>query len=459
MQVYVVGGGLAGIQAALCLADAGLAVKLFERRTLLGGRASSFVEPGSGELVDNCQHVTMRCCTNLEALFLRLGVSGKISYQKSVPFLDAKGRRSVMSAVALPAPLHLLPSLLAHRSLRWREKLLLARAMFRVLREGPKFQAEKGRNFRVWLDECGQGDSLIEAFWAPLLVSALNEEVDRMEAALALRVVYEGLLAHREAWQVGLPSAALGEITAKPGLDALRKAGVEVVTGKAVSAVQIESANDKTLFRLQFSDGANAHADALILALTHRQALELLPAAQRQLPFFSRIEGLGVSPIVGVHLWFDGPVLEEPYLALLGRHVQWAFRHEGNYVGLVVSAARALESKSKEEILDLCLRELREALPLARQAQCLRSLVVKERAATFSAASGSQALRPGAATSIPGLFLAGDWIDTGWPATMEGAVRGGTLAAGALLNSIGKPSPALAPSLPTARLVRWLSRG
>lgn len=456
-RVLVLGGGLAGISSALALAEKGFAVSLFERRAALGGRASSFVEPGSGELVDNCQHVTMRCCDHFERLLQKLGAAGKISYQREIPMIDQGRRRSRIRASWLPAPFHLMPSLLWHRSLTLGEKISLSRAMLGVIREGPEFSSQKGRRLAEWLRERGQGQRQIDAFWGPLLVSALNEEIERMESRAALRVVYRGLLSRREAWQVGLPGAALGEITARPGLAALQKAGVRVALRK--TALRVELGEKSSPFRLRFTDGETAEGDALVLALAHPQIQDLLPESLRHDTFFARVAAIESSPIVGVHLWFDREILEQPYLAAIGGTVQWVFRHPGHYVGLVVSAARGLEGKGKEQILEACLDELRKLLPAAREAKLLRSLVVKERAATFSATPQGESLRPPARTPAPGLFLAGDWIDTGWPATMEGAVRGGLLAAEAALEFFGEPAKLIVPELPAAGLVRWLSRG
>lgn len=462
-RVLVVGGGLAGISAALALADAGLSVRLFERRALLGGRASSFADPDSGELVDHCQHVTMRCCTEFESLLVRLGAASKIAYQEEIPLLDAEGRRSRIRSSVLPAPLHLFPSLLAHRSLGFSQKLSLARAMWSLLREGPEFAAQRGKLFSSWLRDRGQGAAHIRAFWEPLLVSALNESIERMEARAALRVVYRGLLARRDGWQVGLPGAALAEITAKPGLEALRRAGVDVLAPCAIQSV--EHARKGTPFRLRFAGAGsdlaeNAQGEILVLAVAPHQLTSLLPPEFMATTPFAQINAMESSPIVAAHLWFDRQLLDSPCLALLGRRVQWIFRQPGNRLVLVVSAARELEAKDKDEILQLCLADLEAALPQAREARLLRSRVVKERWATFAATPQGEAARPETKTPISGLFLAGDWIDTGWPATMEGAVRGGLLAAQAVAEFAGISKNSRVVSQPcAARLVRWLARG
>ena len=452
--VAVVGGGIAGLAAALSLAEEGFAVSLFERRALLGGRASSFEDPASGELVDNCQHVSLRCCTNLDDFLRRVGASDAVPYCDRIDFLDPEGRRSSLRAGSLPAPFHLLPSLLRFRALSLREKWRLVRVAWTILRSDRGSEELERVDFRSWLLRHGQGERAIRLFWSPLLVSALNEEVERASARAALQVVFEGLLKNRRGFHVGLPRVPLAAIYSEKGLAALASRGVRV--GLRRNAVAIEVAEGRAT-AIRFADGSREAAGSIVAAVPFPQLRELLPAEARG--FLAPLAGLQTSPILGIHLWFDRTVTTPGFAALLGRRMQWAFAKEaGRYLCLVVSAARDFERPPKEEIVETALREVRECFPAAREARLLKALVVRERNATFSPAPGAEALRPGAATPVRGLFLAGDWTACGWPATMEGAARSGYLAAEALLGERGIERRIVRDPLPAGRLVRRFAK-
>ena len=416
----------------------------------------------------------MACCTNLEDFYRRAGASGKIRYYPRVVFLDRQGRRSELRAWPLPAPLHLAPSFLGLPFLDWRDKRAIGRAMMRIARQhGPGPDAD-ALSMLDWLRAQGQTDAAIERVWRTVLVSALDEELDRASARYGVDVFWKAFLKNRRGFEVGIPSVPLGDLYGGCRA-AIEMRGGAVRTRAAVRALRLAPAaggNPGRVSAAVLDDGAELVADVFLSALPHDALLDLLPPELAESePVFSRLRGLRTSPITGVHLWLDRVVTEEPYFALLDRTTQWIFNktklysnssaadvpvaagarpavpadassvpeRAAQYLQLVISASYSLVEKSRQEIVDLCWKEVQESLPAARSARLLKSTVVKEVAATFSPAPGSDRLRPGAHSPLQNLYLAGDWTDTGWPSTMEGAVRSGYLAAEAILADDGQP--------------------
>jgi zeta-carotene desaturase len=424
-RVLIAGGGLAGLSAAAALSGAGFDVDLFEARGFLGGRATSYSLPSSegSEVIDNCQHVLLACFTNLLDLYERLGVRDRIRFHREFYFVEPGGRVSTLRAGRLPAPLHFLGSFGALRFLTAGDKLALARGLRALQREHSRRTDLDCITMLDWLREKGQPPRAIERFWKQVLVSAVNEDLDRMAARHGFQVFWLAFLARSDAHYMGLSTVPLGELYAGRGLAGVHlKSPVErflVEHGRIAAAV---------------TGGEERVADYYVCALP----FERVPAAIPELAFDA--SAFEHSPITGIHLWFDRPVMELPQASLLDRTMQWVFnKGEGRYVQLVVSASRSLLEMSREAIIDLALRELAEFFPRAREARLLKAHVVKEVRATFSARPGLDALRPPARTAIPNLFLAGDWTRTGWPATMEGAVRSGYLAAEAVAEAAGRP--------------------
>lgn len=399
-SVIVAGGGLAGLAAAAALGEAGYSVDLYEARPFLGGRATSY-EIG-GEEIDNCQHILLRCCVNLLDFYRRLGVADRIAWHKEFHFIEPGGRVSHLVAGAFPAPLHFTESFSRAKWLTLSEKLALGRAMLALRSE----RATRGDLARItmldWLREKNQPARLIERFWRQVLVSAVNEELDRMAAVHGFQVMWLGFLASRESYEMGIPNVPLGDLYSS---DAWKRfPNVRIHTRSKVESVGPDGA---------VVNGERFQADFYINALP-------------QHPF-------NVSPITGIHLWFDRPVTELPHGTLLDRTIQWFFRKgDGRYLQIVVSASRSLLEMPRQDVIDLTLRELAEFLPTVHTAQLVKAHVVKEARATFSATPQAEAARPSAETDTPNVFLAGDWTRTGWPATMEGAVRSGYLAAEAV---------------------------
>ena len=427
----------------------------------------------------------MGCCTNLEDFYRRVGAAGKIRYYGRVVFLDREGRRSVLEATALPPPLHLAPSFLMLPFLSWKDKRGIGRAMMHIARRGGHAGEDQNGDSSTmleWLKREGQTPAAIERVWRSVLVSALDEELDRAAARYGVDVFWKAFLRNRRGFEVGIPTVPLGDLYGGCR-EAIERRGGKVRTRASVRGLRVEAGR---VAAAVLDDGAELSADYFLSAVPHDALLELLPAelVERE-KAFGALRELRSSPITGVHLWLDRVVTAEPYFALLDRTTQWIFNKtilysaspvgasrgrgtvpqsapildaspggSGQYLQLVISASYDLVEKSRQEIVDLCWREVQESLPAARSAQLVKATVVKEVAATFSPAPGCDRLRPGPRSPVANLFLSGDWTATGWPATMEGAVRSGYLAAEAILASEGRPQQILRDDLPAEGLAK-----
>ena len=398
--MIIAGGGLAGLAAAAALGRAGFEVDLHESRPFLGGRATSFPVSDS-ELVDNCQHVLLRCCTNLLDFYRRAGVLDKIRFFDRCWFVEPGGRISTLR----PS----LASLLRFPPLGPHDKLAIARGLGTMSREQHRPDLDN-LTFAAWLAAHHQTARAIARFWRPIVVSALNEEPDRASALPAFQVFLQGFLGPDRGYEMGVPTVPLAELYSAP-LPNVR--------------VHLRS----TLSRLDPTDPA---ADFYISAVPFERVADLVPGLGLDLARFEH------SPITGIHLWFDREIMELSQAALLDRTIQWVFRKSPVHYHLVVSASRSLVPLTRPEVIDLATRELGEFFPVVRQARLERAHVIKEARATYSPQPGLEAHRPGPATRFPNLFLAGDWTQSGWPATMQGAVRSGYLAAEALTRAAGK---------------------
>ncbi|MGJ5818444.1 hydroxysqualene dehydroxylase HpnE [Paludibaculum fermentans] len=419
-NVLVLGGGLAGLSSAAALGQSGHHVTVLEARHFLGGRATSYPLPAdeSGEVIDNCQHILLRCCVNLLDFYKRLGVDQCIQFHKEFFFIEPGGRTSTMKAGILPKPLHFTGSFATLHFLSLADKLAVGRAMLAIQSEWHSRKDLDTITMLDWLKEKHQPARAIERFWRQVLVSSINEELDRMAASHGLQVFYLGFLASSSSYQMGVPAVPLGELYA---LDAWKRIpGVDIRFRTPVTRIEFEAGKVKAAY----SGDERFTADYYISALPfERLALLATPLNIDFSPFEH-------SPITGIHLWFDRPVTGLPHATLLDRTIQWAFnKQDGRYIQLVVSASRTLTDLPRNEVIDLAVRELKEFFPDAQNAQLVKAHVVKEVRATFSARPGLEQLRPEARTHIPNLVLAGDWTRSGWPATMEGAVRSGYKAA------------------------------
>ncbi len=453
--VAIVGGGLAGLAAGCALADAGFRVTLLERRPYLGGRASSYQHPGTGEIVDNCQHVLLGCCTNLVNLYRRTGVEDKIRWYDELTFLEPGGRASRIGSSFLPAPFHCSPSFLGAACLSVKDKMSIARVMLAVMRRTPN---DDGRPFSEWLEQFSPTRGAIERFWKPILISALNEDLDRVSVFYGAQVIRESFLKSAAAGKMGVPAIPLSDLYGAAG-EYIRQRGGDVLVRNTVEAL----ACDSDQVRLKIVD-REIVADYVVLAAPSDAVAKLLPQSASVESLRSKVAQFESSPIAGIHLWFDRQISDLDHAVLLDRTIQWMFHKSriqgraeaggGSYVELVVSSARSLVGKSKNEIVELAIGELGEFFPEVRKATLLKSTVIKEIHATFSPVPGGDAYRPAQTTEMPRIFLAGDWTATGWPATMEGAVRSGYLAAGALARGAGGSQTFLVPDLAAAGVMR-----
>jgi zeta-carotene desaturase len=455
----IIGGGVAGLSAATALADNGLHVMLYEKRGSLGGRASSFVDQTTGDMTDNCQHITMRCCTNLEHFYRRIGVMDHIQFYKNLIFVEASGRRTSICGSFIPAPFHTMPSFSTFHALSMLDKLAVARALIAMLRLHPVKEYDN-TSMADWLSSMHQTPRAMERFWRTILVSACNEELDRISCSIGFKIFRDGFLANAQAYQMGVPSVPLAEIYTEPAMRCLKEKGADVTLKRHVISLQM---NEGAIESALLSDGAEVKADFYLSAVPFDLLLKLLSSEFVQsTPFFERFNRFEFSPITGVHLWFDRPIpLDEP-LALFERQTQWIFprtcqeKEGAARLALVVSSSRGLIDQTADEIIQRSLDDVHQALPASRNAKLVSARVIKEKKATFAPLPGVQALRPSQRTPVTNLILAGDWTDTGWPATMEGAARSGYLAAECILHDTGKDIKLLQPDLPPSALARML---
>jgi len=420
---------------AVALESAGANVTLIEARKTLGGRASSFEDPQTGETLDNCQHVLLGCCTNLIDFYRRVGVEHLIRFERTIRFVDPAGKPYGLSATpGLPAPLHLGWSMLRFGALSADERLELSFAMTEMLRMGRAGRlALADVPFGQWLEENRQSESLIRKMYEPILVGSLNEDPRLASSSYAIQVFQDALLFNAAGYVLGLPNCPLGELYEKlPCRD--------VRLGTRVSEIVFDERRAKGV---KLQSGELIAADAVVLATNHHAVQRWIPeelqATDRRFAGLAKLESV---PILGAHLWFDRPVLRESHAAFIEGPLQWLFRKdgEGSVVHGVISAAREWVDVPREEALRQFEKQIRATFPAAQGAKLERGVTVIEKRATFSPLPGSDTLRPAQGPDDRGirdLYLAGDYTKSGWPATMEGAVRGGYLAAEAVANSVG----------------------
>jgi squalene-associated FAD-dependent desaturase len=430
-KVLIAGAGLAGLSAAAALGSAGYDVEVFESRPYPGGRATSYPVPASSgeiaETIDNCQHVLLRCCVNLLNFYTRMGVRERIRFYREFYFIEPGGRISVLRRGRLPAPLHFTEAFLGMHCFAMADKIAIAKALLAIRRERTKRKDLDRISMLDWLLQKRQTPHAIDRFWRQVLVSAVNEDLERMAASHGFQVFWLGFLARGDSYEMGVPSIPLGDLYSEDCWSRLPNVRMHFRT--PVERI------DEAGFTV---GGASCKADFYICALP-----------------FERMEGVGLpapkfehSPITGVHLWFDREITTLPHATLLDRTMQWMFNKDsGRYLQLVVSASRDLTPLSRNEIIDIAIGDLRLYFPRVHDAKLVKAHVVKEQRATFSAAPETEHLRPGVETATKNLFLAGDFTRNGWPATMEGAVRSGYIAAEAVARASGRTEKFLLPDI------------
>jgi squalene-associated FAD-dependent desaturase len=463
-HIAVIGGGVAGLAAACALAQDGYAMELFEQKPYVGGRASSYLHPGVGEVIDNCQHIILGCCTNILDLLRRAGAEDAMRWSEGITFLEPGGRQTKLKPARLPAPLHSTPSFLMAKALGMRDKIAIARAIAAFLRGS--HPEDDRQNFADWLRNTGQTARAVEHFWKPVLFSALNEDPDRISVRYAAKVFREAFLFSAGAGRMGVPRVPLSEMYGHVAA-AIERAGGRVHLRSRVEELCRDEVTG--LWRLRVGERID-NFEAVVLALSFEGMQKLLPALPEG-PSRARLEGLlagfSHSPLTGIHLWFDREITELEHAVLLDTTVQWLYNTSriqperqslrgGYLIELVVSASKSLVSMERQAIIDLALRELALFFPAMQQARLLKAAVVKEVRATYSIVPGLDAFRPQAESGWPGLLLAGDWTATGWPSTMEGAARSGYLAAEAVSRGSGDRKQYLVPDLSRRGFMRWL---
>ena len=458
--VSIIGGGVAGMSAACALAEAGFRVQLVERRGYLGGRASSYLHPGVGEVIDNCQHVLFGCCTNLIGFYQRIDVADKIHWTTDMTMIEPGGRRSVLGPSFLPAPLHGLPRFMSASAFTWADKIALGRAFNALMKPVPRDSME---TLKDWLIRHKQTQGTLERFWRLVIASALNAEIDEIALPYAAKVIRELFMNSAEAGSMGMSTVPLSDLYA-PVRPYLEERG-----GRVLLNTHVESAewDDETLQWTVKTRTGVLTSDFVVIALPFE-------ATEKLLPHLPPSEGAGKLagqiarqehwPICSVHLWFDREITELEHAVLLDREIHWMYNQsrlqgrDGNYIELVVSATRAFAALPRDEAISQALRELAEFFPKVKEAKLEKVVLVKEVRATFGVPPGIDAARPSAVSPWPNLFLAGDWVQTGWPSTMESGVRSGHLAAEAVCAAIGEPRRILDADLRPRGLMRFVGR-
>ena len=463
-SVIVIGAGVAGMSAACALAEAGFRVQLVEQRGYLGGRANSYLHPGVNEVIDNCQHVLFGCCTNLLGFYRRIGVADRIHWTSEMTMIEPGGRRSALGPFrlgpfTLPAPLHSAPSFLNAKAFTLADKLSLGRAMQAMMK--PETLVDSHKSLGDWLRSHKQTEGAINRFWRLVIASALNAEIDSIAVPYAAKIIRELFLNSAEAGSMGMSTVPLSELYA--GVTPF----LEQRGGSVLLNTHVEGAawNEASAQWLICTRSGELISDFVILALPFEATQKLLP----QLPAEEGTEKLARQiehhvhwPICSVHLWFDREITALEHAVLLDREIHWMYNQSrlqtgrgGHYIELVVSATRSFAALPREAAIQKALSELAEFFPRVKEAKLEKVALVKEMHATFGVHPGIDSARPPAASPWPNLFLAGDWVQTGWPSTMESAARSGHLAAEALGLSAENPFKCFEPDLKPQGMMKF----
>ena len=460
----VLGGGVAGMSAACALAEAGLRVQLVERRGYLGGRASSYLHPGVNEVIDNCQHVLFGCCTNLIGFYRRIGAANRIHWTSEMTMIEPGGRcsqlgPSKLAGVELPPPLHGLPKLLAAHAFSLTDKIALSRAFSALMRPVP---ASSRESLGAWLRRHGQTRGAIERFWRLVIASALNADLDSIALPYAAKVIRELFMNSAFAGSMGMSTVPLSELYAGVA-PFIESRGGSLRLNTFLEGAEWDESSAQWSIRTRASEIVS---DYLVIALPFEATAQLLsqmPEATGKSELKRQIEQHEHWPICSVHLWFDREITDLEHAVLLDREIHWLYNQsrlqhrKGHYVELVVSATRAFAALSRENAIRQSLAELSEFFPAVSSAKLEKAALVKEVRATFGVPPGIDEWRPHAVSPWPNCFLAGDWVATGWPSTMESAARSGHLAAEALTASLGLQQRFLEPDLQPEGLMKLVA--
>ena len=465
-RVVIVGGGLAGLSAATALLGRGFKVDLIESRRQCGGRAASFEDSEDGSLVDACQHVAMGCCTNFLDLCEQTGLGHYLRRDRTLWFIGPDGSRSACTPAGwVPAPLHLVPLLFGMNHFSFLEKAALSWGMVRLAVRQKLGEGDSELTAAQWL-RSRQPERVIQLFWQPVIESALGESIDFVGISAVRKVVVDGFLAHPKAADLLVPTEPLGEIFGEKLVAWLRGQGAAVHSGQAATGIQYDESGKATGV---LCGQEVVRADAGVLAVPWRAAKRLVP---KLLPPVD--ESFVGSPITAVHLWFDQKIFDLPHAVLVGRVSQWVFQGEEDesarnekachaqpkdvehHCQVVISASRGICDGNRDKLLETVVNELREIFPAARGARLIRSRIVTDPTAVLSVRPGIESVRPNQKTPVENLFLAGDWTQTGWPSTMEGAVRSGRQAATQLLKMTDMKAECVVKDLHKNAFIRLL---
>lgn len=447
-DAVVVGGGFAGLAAAVALAERGLRVTVLERKPALGGRACSFLDEESGEAVDNGQHVMMGCYAETLKFLDRIGTRGHLASfdDLAIEMRTVEGTRGILRTARLPGPFHMSAAVMRYRLLDRSERMRLVWGGMRMLALRSVDHAGLERISVVALmDKLKQGERARTCFWYPLAIATLNEDPRLASAALLAEVLRRAFFSRRRDSAFVYARVGLSDLYCGAAADFIGRHGGRVETRAAVEALELGESGPIAAVRIR--DGRRIAARNFVVAVPAPQLLRLLPEGAAASPFFGRIAALGASPIICVHAWFDREVTQAPFIGFVGTTTQWLFnkrrifanagRRLPGYLSFVISGARDLVDRSNDELARLVLDDLERVVPEARGARAIRTVVIKEKQATMAPAPGCERLRPPVQTPLRNLFLAGDWVATGLPATIESAVASGHGAAAALLDAAG----------------------
>jgi len=459
-KVVIAGGGLAGLAAASVLVTRGCAVTVLESRPRLGGRASSFLDRNTSEWIDNCQHVSLGCCTNFQDFCRRTRLEQFLRTERELYFIGRDGVVNRLWESSLPAPLHLAGAFQGMSYLTAADRRSIARGIRRLCRWKPSEQ--RMVSFLDWLNEQRQTPGAIERFWNVILTSALSETLERIDIGHARKVIVDGFLRNRTGWRMQVPTLPLDEFYGKHLRGWLEAKGVEIRLQAGVERVEIQ---DEKVRSAVLRNGQEVVADQFVLALGPKLISEMVPKNSSVSGDLVSAMQMESAPITSVHLWFDREVCPLPHAVLIERLSQWIFSRDklqnrtasdkaGHYYQVVISASRNLKGRDQQEVIAEVVDEILEIWPAAREAKLIHSRMVTEHQAVFSVQPGIEGMRPCQQSSILNLQYAGDWTNTGWPGTMEGAVRSGYQAAENILKQLGRPERLVQRDLPTA----WLSR-
>ncbi len=441
----VLGGGLAGISTTRHLLKHGYKVTLIEKRPYLGGKAFSFQDPETKDEVDNGQHIFMGCCTQYLDLLKTIGTYNKAFLQSKLEIeIELYGQRSHLSSTPFLGPLHMLPSLIKYKHMNLSDKLLTVYAMIlaKFTNRSKNIKSLDNQTFYQWLKKRHQTERAIKNLWNLIILPTLNDDVKQVSANMGLMVIQEGFLKKYKDATIGYSTVGLNSLTGEPAKQYIQNNGGCLLMGKSAKSILM---TDERINAIKLSDNSLITADAYVSALPFNELLKLLPVQLSKIPFFSKTNKLNSSPILGIHIWYDRPVMEGELMTFIDSPIQWVFNktiiqnhnlYSSQYICISVSGAWEYINESKETLLDIFSTEMRRLFPKAQTANIEKFLVVKQPEATLRCNLGVTKLRPSQKTPIPNMFLAGEWTDTGWPSTMESAVRSGTLAANFVIESI-----------------------